>query len=119
MVKILKPSGNRISQVLLVFQITQHNRDEQLMRSLTEFFKAGNTYNNKNRIYFMVTKFDSLTNIIIPFYEKYPIVGVKALDFADFCEVANLMKKGAHLTSEGLEKIKKIKIRMNRGRKEV
>ena len=53
---------------------------------------------------------------IIPFFEKYPIKGVKALDYADFCKVAELMKNKAHLTEHGLEEIRKIKSGMNRGR---
>ena len=65
-------------------------------------------FNNKNHIDFIVTKFEDIIKII-SFFEKYPIIGVKALDFADWCEAVELMKKGAHLTSEGLEEIKKIK----------
>jgi hypothetical protein len=42
---------------------------------------------------------------------------VKALDFADFCEVAELIKNKVHLTSEGLKKIHIIKAGMNRGRR--
>jgi len=53
---------------------------------------------------------------IIPFFSKYPIEGVKAKDFDDFCKVAELMKSKVHLTSDGLEQIRKIKSGMNRGR---
>lgn len=35
----------------------------------------------------------------------------------DFCKAASLMKSQAHLTSEGLEQIRQIKIGMNRARK--
>ena len=42
---------------------------------------------------------------------------MKGLDFADWCEVAEMMKDKKHLTAEGLDKIKKIKARMNTGRK--
>ena len=49
-------------------------------------------------IYYLITnilkgpqkKFKDLTNIIIPFFKKCSIIGVKALDFADFCEAAEL-----------------------------
>jgi hypothetical protein len=37
--------------------------------------------------------------------------------YCKFCEAADLMKKGAHLTKEGLDQIIKIKKRMNTGRK--
>jgi hypothetical protein len=43
-------------------------------------------------------------------------MGVKALDFADFSQVAKLMKESKHLTPEGLAQIKLIKARMNSGR---
>ena len=49
--------------------------------------------------------------------EKYPIVGVKALDFSDFCKASKLIKDKAHLTEKGLENIRLIKAGMNRGRK--
>ena len=42
--------------------------------------------------------------------------GVKYEDFKDFCLVAEMMKENKHLTSEGLEQIRKIKVGMNRGR---
>jgi hypothetical protein len=73
---------------------------------------------------FIVTKFEDLTTRgakVIPFFQKYPVIGVKGLRqiyFADFCKVADLMKNKAHLTSEGFENIRIIKAGMNRGRKE-
>ena len=72
---------------------------------------------NKTWIEYRVTKIADITQKVIPFFNKYSIVGVKALDFADFCRVSELMKKKAHLTLPGLEKIKKIKAGMNTGRK--
>jgi hypothetical protein len=38
------------------------------------------------------------------------------LDYLDWCKVAELMKNKAHLTWEGLSKIRKIKAGMNKGR---
>jgi hypothetical protein len=54
-----------------------------------------------------------IIQIIIPFFKKYPIQGIKNLDFQDFCLAAELMKDKTHLTSEGLYQIKKIKSTMN------
>jgi len=34
-----------------------------------------------------------IENIIIPFFEKYPISGIKSLDFADFKKVYEMLKK--------------------------
>ena len=52
----------------------------------------------------------------MPLFDKYLLVGVKVLDFNDWCKAAELMKKGANLTLKGLEKIRQIKMRMNRRR---
>jgi len=58
---------------------------------------------------FVVSRFSDITEKIIPFFDKYPLVGVKSLDYADFCKVADLIKNKAHLTTEGLSQIKQIK----------
>lgn len=46
---------------------------------------------------------------IIPFFNKYPVLGVKQKDFLDFKRVAELISNKAHLTLLGLEEIKKKK----------
>ena len=71
---------------------------------------------SENAVVFKVTKFSDLTQNIIPFFSKYPILGVKSKDFYDFCEVADIMKEKGHLTIEGLNKIRLIRDRMNTGR---
>lgn len=63
---------------------------------------------------FVVTRLSDILDKIIPFYQKYPVVGVKYLDFADFCKAAEIMKVKGHLTQEGLEQICKIKQNMKR-----
>ena len=103
--------------VKLVFEVTQHNKDEKLMRSFVIFFKCGRVYPNRDAFYYRVSKFDDIIEKIIPFFKNYPIKGMKALDFRDFCRVAEMMKAKQHLTEEGLEKIKKILTVMKQRRK--
>lgn len=71
---------------------------------------------SENAVVFKVTKFSDLTRDIIPFFSKYPILGVKFKDFHDFCELADIMKEKGHLTEQGLKKICLIRDRMNTGR---
>jgi hypothetical protein len=71
-----------------------------------------------NAVTFQITKFSDIINIIIPFFERYSILGQKALDFSDFKEVSLIMKNNAHLTEEGFKKILEIKKRMNKKRSE-
>lgn len=105
-------------RVKLIFQLTQNSRDEQLMRILINYFNCGNVYKKGERgIDFKVTKFDDLIDKIIPFLQKYQVIGVKSKDFADFCKAAELIKNKDHLTTSGLDQIRKIKSGMNRGRR--
>ena len=48
-------------QVILKFQLTQHSRDEQLMKSLIKFFDCGNIYKDRNAFNFQVRKFGDIT----------------------------------------------------------
>jgi hypothetical protein len=102
--------------VRLIFILVQHIRDERLMRSLVEFWGCGTIRVSKQAVWLRVEKFAYLESIIIPFFVKHPILGVKALDFQDLSEAAELMKKKIHLTQEGVDQIRKIKDGMNKGR---
>ena len=110
------PRNKLKERVKLTFSLTQHLRDEALTRSLIKYFHCGNVYKNRETFEYRVTKFSDIENKIIPFYKKYPILGVKLKDFEDFCKAAELMKNKAHVTKDGLEKIRKIKAVMNTGR---
>jgi hypothetical protein len=88
------------------------------MKSLINHLGCGRTELDPRGpvVNFVVTKLSDITEKIIPFFDKYPIVGVKAKDFADFRKAAEIMKDKGHLTPEGLEQIQKIKASMNTGR---
>ena len=65
---------------------------------------------------FKVTKFSDIISIIIPFFINNPILGVKSLDFKDWCLVSEIAKKREHKLVENILKIKEIQKGMNRGR---
>ena len=71
----------------------------------------------QSAVYFVVVSFKDIFEKIIPLFDKYPIKGVKALDFCDFKRIANLMYNKEHLTEQGLSKIQSIKLNMNLLRK--
>ena len=104
-------------KIQLVFLITQHSRDSDLIKLFIIYLECGYVYKNRETSGFYVTKFKDIVEKIIPFFQKYKIRGVKALDFSNWCLVADMMKQKKHLTAEGLEKIKQIKAGMNSGRK--
>lgn len=102
-----------------MFQINQHTRDTKLIHSLVNFFECGSiTIGSKTPIvHYVVTKFSDITTKIIPFFNKYPIQGIKSLDYLNFGKAAEIIKSNNHLASSGLEQIKEIKSLMNRGKK--
>jgi LAGLIDADG endonuclease len=119
-VKIKKSLKNKIGyQIQIIFILTQHERDLKLMEILQKFFGSGTVRKDPRHpaVYLILINFSDLTNKIIPFFEKYPILGIKQLDFLDFCKIAKIMSEGNHLTSEGLDLIRIIKSGMNTGRK--
>jgi hypothetical protein len=111
-VKIKKSLKNKIGyQIQLIFILTQHQRDIKLIEILKKYFGSGTVRKDPRHpaVYLILINLADLTNKIIPFFEKYPILGIKQSDFLDFCKVAKIMSEGKHLTNEGLNLIRKIK----------
>lgn len=116
LVKATKIESGLETRIQLEFKLTQHSRDRDLMIRLIEFFNCGTIITSKNAVDYHTTKFSDIIEKIIPFFEKYSIIGVKYLDFLCFVEVVNLMKNKEPLTIKGLDKILAVKACMNKGR---
>jgi hypothetical protein len=103
------------STVELIFQITQHTRDKILITSLINYLGCGKFRERKGGLAgdYLVYKLSDITDKIIPFFDKYHILGVKALEYNDFKLVSNIVKNKEHLTIEGLNQIKQIQSSMN------
>ena len=121
---MIKTSVKRNSKlgygVQLSFQITQNDRDVELIKSLVSYFRCGrlvvNEKHNGSKVNFNVTKFSDIQELIIPFFLKHKILGVKFLDFEDWCRASEIIINKGHLSKEGLAKIFELKAGMNRGR---
>ena len=92
-INIYKSQTKLGETVKLHFDIDQHVRDDALLISFIYFFNCGTAKKNKDVSLYRVTKLDDIANKIIPFFQKNQIPGVKALDFADWCKVAEMMKQ--------------------------
>lgn len=121
-ISISKSSSTTLGySVALKFQVTQHSRDVELLKSLISYLNCGQCYipSGYSHADFLVRKTSDVLNKIIPLFNKYPLHGVKAQDYgADFCKVASIIKAKGHLTLEGLQEIRDIKAGMNSGRKD-
>jgi hypothetical protein len=65
---------------------------------------------------FIVSKLSDIDSKIIPFFEKYPLQGAKALDYEGFKRVVDIVRVKGHLTTPGFDEILKIKAGMNNSR---
>lgn len=111
-ISILKSSTCKIGKaVILKFQIAQHSRDTELMKSLISTLGCGRIELNlaRSTVNFLVTKYTDISDKVIPFFDKYPLKGAKVSDYNYFRQVSVLMSKKAHLTEQGLSEIQSIK----------
>ena len=67
----------------------------------------------KDRVQFRVASLHYLINVIIPHFDKYPLITQKNADFILFKKVVDLINCGEHLTIDGLKKILAIRASIN------
>ena len=84
-ITLVKRPNRKIDQVYLVFQITQHSRDERLLESFITFFGCGvlEVSYRYFSVNFSVYKFLDNYEKILPFFQKHNILGVKSKYFKD------------------------------------
>ena len=94
-------------QIQPEFVVTQHKRDVLLLKEMQAYFKnigevkaaKGKEDKTANCYRFRVRKLSSLTTVIIPFFEKYPLKTKKNEEFLRFKELCFLLEKKVHLQS--------------------
>lgn len=113
----LSNSGKKL-HIRLTIQVGQNKRDKLLIDDLITYFNCGNIYDiqSKNYPMFFVSKFEDIYTKLILFFNKYPILGVKSLNFKDFKKAAELINNKEHLKEEAINKILLIKSKMNKER---
>ena len=105
-------------RVQLRFRISQHSRDLILMQKIVEYLGSGKIYKyaGKSTVSFTIVDFKDITNILVPFFNENPLIGMKLYDYIDWCKIHSLMLNRFHLTVEGINSIRKIKSGMNTAR---
>nr|ATI20342.1 LAGLIDADG endonuclease [Juglanconis sp.] len=127
-ISIEKSASKVGKRVRLIFGTCLHIREKDLLNGIANYFGLFNSdISNKvmtvqcsesnNTCLLQIKNNSDIENKIIPFFKEFPILGVKALDFVDWCKVAELVKNKEHLNMEGLNKIMKIAEGINLNRK--
>jgi len=70
--------------------------------------------NHGERFCWRVRSLRNLIELIIPFFDKYPLKSKKSLEFIRFRKVVMMMQEEKHLSKEGFAEIAKIASEMNR-----
>jgi hypothetical protein len=73
------------------------------------------SFSNDNGVMYRVRKLDDILNIIIPHFNKYPLISQKYGDFIIFKNIVKLMNKNEHLNKNGIIKIVNLKASLNKG----
>nr|YP_010556899.1 LAGLIDADG endonuclease [Cordyceps blackwelliae]UYS92281.1 LAGLIDADG endonuclease [Cordyceps blackwelliae] len=83
LIRIGKSKDKVASRAQLVFTISQHIRDELLLKSIIDYLNCGTyrVHSNRDLTDYICSDFENIYTKIIPFFNKYPILGVKSQDF--------------------------------------
>ena len=98
---MLKYKRLKLLQVSMQFFITQHVRDELLLAKLIGYLGCGKIDKPStltNEVRFVISRFSHLIDKMIPFFDRYPLRGLKSIDFQDFYMVSKVMEDKSRLT---------------------
>jgi len=117
-ISISKSKKNRIGwQVNISFIIGLHKRDVELLNHIQGYFGGVGIIRKEIGDFcdFKVNSINDLINVIIPHFDKYPLVTMKRADYLLWREVVMMMSQGKHLTESGLQTIINIRATLNKG----
>lgn len=107
-------------------EVAQSNHDVWVLAALIEFFGYGYIKPKYDLQNIDEAKKSRIVNrfivnqhaVVTEFFDKYPLFTRKRLDYLDWKKLINLKAERAQDTPEGLQRMKDIKVYMNKGRKE-
>lgn len=109
LVSISKKNYTRI-----IYSIGLHARDLPLIYRIQGFFGgAGKIINYKNTVQYAIADFNSIDEILIPHFDTFTLKGNKLNNYLIWREIFSIVKTKSHLTTEGLEKIRSLKAKLN------
>lgn len=100
-----------------LFQIGVHKKDEELLKEIQEvgFKGIGSITYNKDMAFFKVQSLKDILTVVIPHFDKYPLMTQKRADYLLFREIAFKMSRREHLKIKGIQEILNLKASLNLG----
>lgn len=86
--------GNNKPKINLTFKIDQKEDSAGILYDLSRYFDCGKVVlDNRGYKSFKVVKLADILNIIIPHFDKYPLITSKQLNYLDFKKIAFMLDK--------------------------
>ena len=104
-------------QARIGFKITQGRKNLQILYDIKDMFGVGTVKpqtTNRSVWEYRVSNFDAMCTKIIPFFERHPLYTYKRFDFLRVRSASLLMIRKLLLTAAGLERIVKMREKMNK-----
>lgn len=101
-----------------MFKIGLHIKDYDLLQRIQSFFEVGKVTLDveNNTCTFQVHILEDLVKVILPHFDKYPLLSNKRSDFLLFQKIVLLMYNDkSHLSIEGLQRIVNLRASLNNG----
>lgn len=97
------------------FSVSQNHDRAQPLFIMQEHFGCGFMRDgiSDKTLKYEVRRLDDLLEKVLPHFERYPLLSAKQQDARLLKEVCLLMKRGEHVTPEGMEKVMELAFRMN------
>ena len=104
-------------KVSVSFNVSQ--KDRVILALFKRYIGCGTLRGRPDGVwYYEVTNLNAIVENVIPFFERFPFLSAKKKrDFAKFKQIVALIRKGAHLTQNGIREILEIRNDMNDGGK--
>jgi hypothetical protein len=83
-ISIAKSKKNKTGwQINASFSLHLHSKDISLLESIKDYFSVGNVYQEKmtESVSYKVTSIIDLMNVIIPHFDKHPLISQKRVDY--------------------------------------
>jgi hypothetical protein len=107
-------------QLTAVFQVSQHERDREILERLVDTFGCGSVRSkgpNSSVDVFAVSSSRDLAERVVPFFEQYELQ-VKKADFERFVSIVRAMRRKEHLEPDGFVRVVRLAYQMNAGGKQ-
>jgi len=106
--------------VTLSVEFKQHAKSFNLVYALKEYFKDKGSINFSNKdktvLRYKISSIKDIIHLVLPHFDKYPLLSSKQLNYIDFKKAALFINSGKHLTVEGIKDLKSIIKSMNTNR---